>query len=82
MSPELVDKALKLVGNANVLINLVSRRVRQLNSGNRPMLVVPATMGTADVALTEIVEKKLLWEVAELDAEMNKKPKRRKRSTS
>jgi DNA-directed RNA polymerase subunit omega len=82
MSPELVDKALKLVGNPNVLINLVSRRVRQLNSGNRPMLVVPVTMGTADVALTEIVEKKLAWEVAELDAEMNKKPKRRKRSSS
>ena len=81
MSPELVDKAMDLVGNPNVLINLVSRRVRQLNSGNRPMLVVPVTMGTADAALTEIVEGKLAWEVEELDAEMNKKPKRRKRSS-
>jgi len=81
MSPELVDKAMDLVGNPNVLINLVSRRVRQLNSGNRPMLVVPATMGSADVALTEIVEGKLAWEIDDPEAEAAK-PKRKKRSSS
>jgi len=80
MSPELVDKALEKVGNPNVLVNVVSRRVRQLNSGNRPMLVVPATMGAADIALTEIVEGKLAWELPDTDADSGKKGRRRKRS--
>lgn len=78
MSPELVDKAQDVVGNANTLINVVSRRVRQLNSGNRPMLVVPATMGAADIALTEIIEGKLAWEmpVSEEDVVPGRRRKR------
>ena len=34
MNAELAKKAAEKVGNPNVLINLISRRVRQLNSGN------------------------------------------------
>jgi len=79
MSPELVDKAQEVVGNANTLINVVSRRVRQLNSGNRPMLVVPATMGAADIALTEIIEGKLAWTMPVTEEDV-KVARRRKRS--
>ena len=80
MSPELVDKAQDVVGNANTLINVVSRRVRQLNSGNSPMLVVPATMGAADIALTEIIEGKLAWEMPVSEKDL-KGGRRRKRSS-
>jgi DNA-directed RNA polymerase subunit omega len=62
MNPELVRKAVEKVGNPNVLTNLISRRVRQLNSGNRPLLVVPPTTGAADIALLEIVEEKMQWD--------------------
>ena len=69
MNSELTKKALEKVGNPNVLINLVSRRVRQLNSGSgaisRP-LIEPGNLGVADIALTEIIEDKISFEMPEL----------------
>ena len=63
MKAELSKKALKLVGNPNVLINLISRRVRQLTAGgNRPLIMETAGLSTADIALTEIIEGKMKWE--------------------
>ena len=72
------------VGNPNVLINLISRRVRQLNSagGNlsRPLLNDVTGLGAADIALKEIVEEKMGWEVPE-ETPVLEAPKKRKRST-
>ncbi len=76
-------KALEKVGNPNILVNLVSRRVRQLTSGggsaSRPLIPEAATMGAADIALTEIIEGKLSWEMLEEPAAAEPAPKRRKR---
>ena len=70
MNSDLAKKALEKVGNPNVLINLVSRRVCQLNSGggggNRPLIADVTNMGAADIALTEIIEEKMGFEVPEL----------------
>ena len=81
MNAELCKKALEKVGNPNVLINLVSRRVRQLNSGggaiSRPLLADVTGMGAADIALAEIIEEKTGWEMPEF-AEVEK-PTTRKR---
>lgn len=60
MNPQLVQEAMKEVTEPYLLINAISRRVRQLNSGSRPMVQTGARMGLADVALKEIIEKKLL----------------------
>jgi DNA-directed RNA polymerase subunit omega len=69
MNAELCKKAVEKVANPNVLVNLVSRRVRQLSGGgggaSRPLVDVPATMGLADIALTEIIEDKMGWELPE-----------------
>ena len=69
MNAELCKKALEKVGNPNVLINLVSRRVRQLNSGgggvNRPLIADATNLGMADVALREIIEEKIGWDLPE-----------------
>ena len=57
-----MKQALAKVGNTNVLINLVSRRVRQLTSvgaSSRPLLEVPPGTGAADTALLEIIEGKM-----------------------
>ena len=58
------------VGNPNVLINLVSRRVRQLNSGggalSRPLIADVTGLGAADIALLEIIEEKIGWDMPEL----------------
>jgi len=70
MNADYCKKALEKVGNPNVLINLVSRRVRQLNSGgggiSRPLLADVTGMGAADIALLEIIEEKTGWDLPEL----------------
>jgi hypothetical protein len=67
-----MKQALAKVGNTNVLINLVSRRVRQLTSSggstSRPLIEVPPGTGAADTALLEIIEGKMDW-VADPQAE-------------
>lgn len=70
MNAELTRKALEKVGNPNVLVNLVSRRVRQLNSGSgamsRPLVADTGNMGAADIALLEIIEDKVGFELPEM----------------
>ena len=52
-----------------VLVNLISRRVRQLNSGggglSRPLVANTTNLGVADIALREILEEKIGWEMPE-----------------
>lgn len=82
MNSELCRQALAKVGNPNVLINLVSRRVRQLNSGgggvSRP-LTENAGLGAADIALKEIVEEKMGWEMPEELSLLEPAPKKRRK---
>ena len=70
MNAELVKKALAIVLNPNVLVNLVSRRVRQLTVGggrmSRPLLAGVEHLGAADIALSEIIEGKMGWEMPEI----------------
>lgn len=62
-----LDEALKAVQNQQVLINMVSQRVRQLNQGHRPLVETFPRMSLADVALKEIAEGKLVAEAASED---------------
>ncbi len=59
MKSDLVDKAAEIVKDPLVLINLVSQRVRQLNSGRSPLIATRPSMGVADIALSEIIEGKI-----------------------
>jgi len=83
MNPTLVKLALEKVINPHVLVNLVSRRVRQLNSGggrvSRPLIADVGNLGAADIALTEIVEGKMGWDIPELIALTRPTGKGRKR---
>ena len=69
MNSELCKQALAKVINPNVLVNLVSRRVRQLTSGaggsHRPLILDTTGMGMADIALKEIVDGKMAWDLPE-----------------
>ena len=84
MNAELTKKALEKVGNPNILVNLISRRVRQLNSaggtGSRPLVEAAPSMGVADIALLEIVEDKMSWEPLAIAPEELTTPKKRKKS--
>jgi DNA-directed RNA polymerase subunit omega len=70
MNAILVQRALAKVPNCPVLINIVSRRVRQLNSGNggecRPLLTDRGSLSAADTALLEIIEDRLTFELPEI----------------
>ena len=83
MNAELVKKAAEKVGNPNVLVNLVTRRVRQLNSGggglSRPLISNVGNLGAADIALREIIEEKIGWEMPEIVALTRPVAKKRKK---
>ena len=63
MNPELVTAASKVVHNQQILVNMVSRRVRQFTLGHRPMVEFAPGLGDADVALMEIATGKLSFEL-------------------
>jgi len=83
MKAALVKQALEKVVNPNVLVNLVSRRVRQLSAGgggrNRPLVADVANLGAADIALTEIIQGKMGWDIPEFVALTRPTGRNRKR---
>jgi len=62
MTPQLLDEASKVITNPQILINVVSKRVRQLAQGHRPLVEVTGRVDYADIALREVIEGKLHWE--------------------
>ena len=73
MNSELCNQALDKVKNPNVLVNVVSRRVRQLNSSggglSRPLVQDTAGLGAADIALREIIEGAIDFELLAVEEE-------------
>ena len=62
MKDHLVKAASEVIPNQQILVNMVSRRVRQLCLGHRPMVEFVPGLGHADVALSEIANGKLTFE--------------------
>lgn len=62
MKTDLLEEASKVIPDQQILINVVSKRVRQFAQGHRPMVEIGARVDFADLALREIIEKKLNWE--------------------
>jgi DNA-directed RNA polymerase subunit omega len=60
MNSQLLDEASKVITDPQILINMVSKRVRQLSAGSRAMVPVEGRMGLADIALAEIAQGKLI----------------------
>jgi DNA-directed RNA polymerase subunit omega len=68
MQTALLEEASKRIPLPQVLINVISRRVRQLSQGRRPLVEVTPKMGFADTALKEVIEGKLVYEVTQPSA--------------
>ena len=60
MKSSLVDQASEIIDDPQILINVVSKRVAQLNQGRSPLIDTVPSMGAADIALTEIIEGKVV----------------------
>jgi len=69
MRTEFLQQALKVVPQPEVLVNMVSKRVRQLGRGFRPLVPVDPRWSFMEVALREIGEQKLSCELITLDHE-------------
>ena len=65
MKSELVDQAALVITDPPILINLVSKRVRQLQAGRPALVDRRPGMRDADIALTEIIQGKIRVKVVE-----------------
>ena len=59
MNTHYIEEASKVITNKQQLVNMVSKRLRELSAGSRPMIEVDLQMGLADIALAEIAAGKL-----------------------
>ena len=62
MNADLIKAASEVIPNQQILVNMVSRRVRQLSLGHRPLVTCAPGLREADIALTEIANRKLTFE--------------------
>ena len=62
MTTQLLQEAAQVIPNQQLLINVVSKRVRQLGLGHRPMVEVGPRTSLTDIALKEIIAGKLTYE--------------------
>ncbi len=62
MKAELVEQAALIIKDPPILINMVSKRVRQLNAGRSPLVERRPGLREADIALLEIIHGKIKLE--------------------
>ncbi|MDQ6622126.1 MAG: DNA-directed RNA polymerase subunit omega [Verrucomicrobiota bacterium] len=63
MTAQLLQDAAQVIPNQQLLINVVSKRVRQLGLGHRPLVEATPRSSLTDIALKEIIAGKLTYEV-------------------
>lgn len=64
MRNDYLQSALLVIDDPTILVNVVSRRVKQLKRGNRPLVVSLEKLSAEDTALREIAEGKITYELA------------------
>jgi DNA-directed RNA polymerase subunit omega len=65
MTTQLLQEAALVIPNQQLLINVVSKRVRQLGLGHRPLVEAGPRASLTDIALKEIIAGKLTFEKIE-----------------
>lgn len=79
MNNAYLSQALKNVKNPNILVNMVSQRVRQLGQGHKALIAADPSMSFMDVALKEIADGKLDFEMgAPIDLDPPTPPRKSK----
>jgi len=63
MREEYLREAAAIIDDPNILVNVVSRRVKQLRAGNRPLVESLERLSPEDIALREIIEGKISYEL-------------------
>jgi DNA-directed RNA polymerase subunit omega len=65
MRDDYIKEAQKVISDPNILVNVVSRRVKQLKRGSRPLVESLEKLAPEDIALREIIEGKINYEIPE-----------------
>ena len=66
MRNDYLQNALKIIDDPNILVNVVSRRVKQLKRGSRPLVESLEKLSPEDIALREVIEAKINYEIPEI----------------
>ncbi|RMF88368.1 MAG: DNA-directed RNA polymerase subunit omega [Nitrospinota bacterium] len=59
----LIQQALKYTRNRYLLVNLLTQRIHQLKEGAPPLVTPPENASLEEIALQEIAEQKLKFEL-------------------
>jgi len=65
-----LQEAHKIITDPNALINVVSRRAKQLKFGNKPLVESLERLEPEDIALREIIEGKITYQPFEEEEEI------------
>ncbi len=63
MNYTLLDEAAKVVPNPDILVNLISKRVKQLRNGAEPLVQSLEKLSLEDIALREVIEGKIAADI-------------------
>lgn len=69
MRDEYIKQAQKVIPDPNILINVVSRRVKQLKYGQKPLVESLERLSPEDTALLEVIKGKITYELYEPEKE-------------
>ena len=67
MRDDYLKAALGVVEDPTILVNVVSRRVKQLRRGNRPLVESLEKLSTEDTALREVAERKISYDLGPVE---------------
>lgn len=76
MRNDYVLNAAKVIDDPYILVNVVSRRVKQLRHGHRPLIESLEKLSFEDTALREIAERKITYTVASAEELLEASPVR------
>lgn len=69
MRDEYIKQAQQVIPDPNILINVVSRRVKQLKYGQKPLVESLERLSPEDTALLEVIKGKITYELYEPESE-------------
>jgi DNA-directed RNA polymerase subunit omega len=64
MRDDYLKNALSVISDPNILINVISLRVKQLRRGSRPLVESLEKLSPEDTALREVAEGKITYQLA------------------
>ncbi|HEY3754986.1 MAG TPA: DNA-directed RNA polymerase subunit omega [Opitutaceae bacterium] len=64
MRDDYLQNALRVIDDPNILIDVVSARVKQLKRGHRPLVESLEKLSHENIALREIAENRITYELA------------------